>query len=263
MKIVSWNINSLRIRIGLIKKLIKEQNPDIICFQETKVQDEHFPLLEIKSLGYDFIEFIGEKSYNGVAIISKIPISNIKKYDIINFGHKRHIGVTLENGIILHNFYVPAGGDIPDITLNDKFDFKLKFIDWMSNYFAKNYSEKDKIIIVGDMNIAPLEHDVWSHKQLLKVVSHTPIEVEKMNNLKASRNWLDTHRLFNNESEKLYSWWSYRGKKPFKSNRGRRLDHIWITPNLKSNLKKAEIFKDFRIAEKPSDHAPISIDLSF
>ena len=156
---------------------------------------------------------------------------------------------------------MPAGGDIPDITLNNKFDFKLKFVDWMSEYFAKNDHQNQKIIMVGDMNIAPLINDVWSHKQLLGVVSHTPIEVDKMINLQASLNWIDTHRMFVPDTEKLYSWWSYRGLEPFKSNRGRRLDHIWITPNLKNNLKKAEIFKDFRIATQPSDHVPISIEI--
>lgn len=261
MKIVSWNINSLRIRVPIIRKLIKEQNPDIICLQETKVPDENFPLLEIKSCGFDFVEFTGEKSYNGVAIISKVPLRDVRKYDVAGFNHKRHISAVLENGIILHNFYVPAGGDIPDVVLNSKFDFKLKFMDFISDYFAKNYNANDKIIMLGDMNIAPLENDVWSHKQLLDVVSHTPIEVEKMENLRKSLNWIDAHRLFVPANEKLYSWWSYRGLDPFKSNRGRRLDHIWITPNLKNNLQKAEIFKDFRIVNQPSDHVPISIDL--
>ncbi len=263
LKIISWNINSLRLRLPLLQKLIKEQNPDIVCLQETKVQDVDFPLLEVKSLGFEFVEFAGEKSYNGVAILSKIQLSNTKKYNIANFNHKRHIAATLPNGTILHNFYVPAGGDIPDISINDKFDFKLKFIDWMGEYFAKNYSQQDKIIMVGDMNIAPLVNDVWSHKQLLSVVSHTPIEVEKMDNLRNSLRWVDSHRFFTNEEEKLYSWWSYRGLDPFKSNRGRRLDHIWITPNLLGNLHKAEIFKDFRIAQKPSDHVPISIELKY
>ncbi len=262
IKIISWNINSIRLRLPLLQKLVDEQNPDIICLQETKAQDTDFPLLAVKNLGFEFIEFVGEKSYNGVAILSKIPLSNVKKYDIIGFNHKRHIAATLENGTILHNFYVPAGGDIPDTSLNDKFDFKLKFIDWVSEYFAQNYSKNDKIIMVGDMNIAPLINDVWSHKQLLKVVSHTPIEVEKMENLRRSLGWIDSHRFFTNDNEKLYSWWSYRGLDPFKSNRGRRLDHIWITPNLQENLYKAEIFKDFRIAKKPSDHVPISIELN-
>ena len=263
MKIISWNINSLRLRLPLLQRLIVDQKPDIICLQETKVQDADFPLSEIKNLGFQFVEFSGEKSYNGVAILSKIPLCNVQKYNILDSGHKRHISAIIAKDTILHNFYVPAGGDIPDVRLNDKFDFKLKFVDFMIEYFAKNYSKNDRIIMVGDMNIAPLVNDVWSHKQLLDVVSHTPIEVQKMDNLRSSLNWIDSHRFFIGNDEKLYSWWSYRALDPFKSNRGRRLDHIWITPNLQNNLQRAEILKDFRIANQPSDHVPITISLTF
>jgi exodeoxyribonuclease-3 len=261
-KIISWNINSVRLRLPLLEKFVKQHNPDIVCLQETKAQDSDFPLEAIKNLGFEFVEFSGEKSYNGVAIISKLPLSDVKKYDILNFGHKRHIAATLPCGTIIHNFYVPAGGDIPDITINEKFDFKLKFVDWMSEYFAK-YSKDQKIIILGDMNIAPYELDVWSHKQLLKVISYTPIEREKFLTLKNSLGFVDSHRSLAQPDEKLFSWWSYRGKEPFKSNRGRRLDHIWITPNLAANLQKAEIFKEFRIEERPSDHAPISVEFDY
>ena len=261
MKIISWNINSLRLRLTLLKNLIDEQNPDIICLQETKVSDEQFPLLEIQNLGFKFIEFSGEKSYNGVAILSKIPIHGIKKYNILDSGHKRHIAVSLPNQTILHNFYVPAGGDIPDPAINNKFDFKLKFIDWMNDYFSKNHSKSDPIIILGDMNIAPLEHDVWSHKQLLSVVSHTPIELEKLSNFKNTLDWVDSHRLFIPENQKLYSWWSYRAIDPIKSNRGRRLDHIWTTPILKNKIKSADILKSFRSMQQPSDHVPITLNI--
>lgn len=259
MKIISWNINSLRLRLPLLKLLNQQQNPDIICLQETKVTDELFPLEELKQMGFKFIEYSGEKSYNGVAIISKIPLTQIKKYNVLDFGHKRHIAALLPDGTILHNFYVPAGGDIPDPKLNDKFDFKLKFVDWMSNYFISNYKKTDPLIMLGDINIAPLEHDVWSHKQLLSVVSHTPIEVEKLNNLKKTLNWVDSHRLFVPENQKLYSWWSYRAQNPIASDRGRRLDHIWTTPILKDKIVSANIIKDFRSLEQPSDHVPITI----
>lgn len=264
MKIVSWNINSLRLRLPLLRKFVEKANPDVICLQEIKVDDPLFPLLEVRSLGFDFIEFSGEKSYNGVAILSKFPLSKISKIDILNYGHKRHISATLQTKIgeiDLHNFYVPAGGDIPDISLNDKFDHKLKFIDWMSEFFA---TQKDrKIVIVGDMNIAPLEHDVWSHKQLLKIVSHTPIEVEKMTNLQNSLNFIDTHRHFICESKKLYSWWSYRAKDPLGADKGRRLDHIWATPNLKDHILDMEIYRDFRGENQPSDHVPIQTNFKF
>ena len=193
-----------------------------------------------------------------MAIFSKFPLIKTEKIDVLFYGHKRHISATLATKlgeVDLHNFYVPAGGDIPDPGINDKFDHKLKFIDWMSEFFAPQKNKK--IIMVGDMNIAPLEHDVWSHRQLLDVVSHTPIEVEKMMRLQNTLNWIDTHRFFVPENEKLYSWWSYRALDPFKSNRGRRLDHIWTTPNLESRIKTAKIYKDFRIENQPSDHVPI------
>lgn len=258
MKIVSWNINSLRLRLPLLAKFVKEVNPHIICLQETKVVDADFPLLDVKALGYDFIEFIGEKSYNGVAILSKIPLKKKNAIDILEYGHKRHISAIFDTKIgevELHNFYIPAGGDIPDVALNNKFDHKLKFVDWMAQYFAPQKNKN--IIIVGDFNIAPKEHDVWSHKQLLKIVSHTPIEVEKLNKMQASLDFVDTHRMFVDDSQKLYSWWSYRAKDPLGANKGRRLDHIWATPSLKKYIKEIKIHKNLRIATQPSDHVPI------
>lgn len=270
MKLISWNINSLRLRLPLVKEFVLAHNPDVICFQEIKVEDSLFPLLEVRALGYEFVEFSGEKSYNGVAIFSKFPLKNRVVEDVHNYGHKRHIAVdvvTKSGDVTLHNFYVPAGGDIPDAKENPKFDHKLKFVDWMAEYFSSHKKNPDtknkKIIIVGDFNIAPLEHDVWSHKQMLKIVSHTPIEVEKLNNLKSSLDFVDSHRLFVNENEKLYSWWSYRAADPLGSDRGRRLDHIWTTPNLKENISSAKIYKDFRIKNQPSDHVPIETVFKF
>ncbi len=258
MKLISWNINSLRLRLPLLSKLVDEAAPDIICLQETKVSDAEFPILAVKALGYQYIEFCGEKSYNGVAILSKLPIQKHSVIDVLDYGHKRHIATTLQTKIgevVLHNFYVPAGGDIADPVANPKFDHKLKFVDWMGEFFA---AQKDKnFIIVGDFNIAPKPNDVWSHKQMLKVVSHTPIEVEKLCNVQASLDFIDTHRFFVDDSDKLYSWWSYRASDPLGSDRGRRLDHIWTTPSLKNHIKETKIYKDFRIADQPSDHVPI------
>ncbi|MFT4718742.1 MAG: exodeoxyribonuclease-3 [Rickettsiales bacterium] len=262
MKIISWNINSVRLRAPLLKQLILEQKPDIICLQETKVQDSEFPLEELKSFGLENIYFSGQKSYNGVAILSKEPLENIRIYKILDSEDKRHISAVTKSGIKIHNFYVPAGGDEPDVNINPKFDFKLKFLDYMVEYFAKNYSKNDKLIMVGDMNVAPLEMDVWSHKQLLKVVSHTAIEVEKMNNLQKTLNWVDSHRYKMGVEERLYSWWSYRAKDPMKSNRGRRLDHIWVTPTLRDNIIDAKFLVDFRVKERPSDHIPIILEMA-
>jgi len=265
LKIVSWNINSLRLRISLLKKLIDLSNPDIICLQEIKVQDHLFPSLELISMGYNYLEFSGEKSYNGVAILAKIPLNKICKIDILDYQHKRHISASIMTKIgeiTIHNFYIPAGGDIADPILNSKFDHKLKFVDWMTNYFSQIIHQNKKIIILGDFNIAPLEHDVWSHKQMLKEVSHTLIEIEKLNKLQASLDFIDSHRTRVNHNQKLYSWWSYRALKPLESDRGRRLDHIWITKNLEYYLGQTNIYRDFRLENQPSDHVPIETTLN-
>ena len=259
MIIATYNINSIRIRLQELKQIVTIANPDILCLQETKVENDLFPINDVRDLGFTHIYFSGQKSYNGVAILSKLPLYDIVEFDILNSGQKRHISAKLANGIEIHNFYVPAGGDIPDRELNDKFDFKLKFYDEMIKWSA---SLKNKnVIMLGDLNIAPLANDVWSHKQLLGVVSHTPIETELMEKLRQTQNWIDTSRHFVPESEKLYSWWSYRNRDWRKSNRGRRLDHIWITPSLLPKLKSSVILQEARDFASPSDHVPVIVNL--
>lgn len=260
LKIASWNINSVRIRIPLLKKLIAEQNPDIICLQETKVEDGSFPLEDLKSLGFPHILFSGQKSYNGMAILSKVPLKDMQTMSMANSEDKRHLSAILPNGVALHNFYVPAGGDIPDPIANPAYDFKLRFVEHMTTWAKEQKS--GNMIIVGDFNIAPQEHDVWSHKQLLKVVSHTPPELERITALQQSLNWCDTARKFIPATEKSYSWWSYRNKDWKASNRGRRLDHIWTTQSLAPAVKGYTAHTIARDWESPSDHVPILIDIA-
>lgn len=260
LKITSWNINSVRMRIPLLRKLATEEKPDIICLQETKVSDHLFPIKEIEEMGYDHIIFRGDKGYNGVAIISKIPLTSVEKHHIAGIDDARHIAATLPNGIRLHNFYIPAGGDEPDVKINDKFKHKIDFIDYITTWLPKK-NGTNSAILVGDFNIAPLENDVWSHKQLLKVVSHTPIEVEKLTKFQQTLGFIDSARYFIPESDKCYSWWSYRNRDWQKSNRGRRLDHIWVTPDLKPILKEYKTLIEARSWDRPSDHVPISLHL--
>ncbi|HBM90363.1 MAG TPA: exodeoxyribonuclease III [Rhodospirillaceae bacterium] len=264
MRIVTWNINSVRLRLDLIERLTKEHKPDILCLQETKVVDDAFPREALAAMGYTHQHFQGQKSYNGVAFLSRIPF---KETGIKNWTGKqdcRHVFATLSNGIEIHCVYVPAGGDIPDPEINPKFAHKLAFLDEMTTWWQKRAQEKAKPkILVGDMNIAPLEQDVWSHKQLLNVISHTPIEVEKFKKLQNAHNFVDALRHFVPAEEKLYSWWSYRARDWDKSNKGRRLDHIWVTPDLVHKLKSYKILRDARGWQpKPSDHVPVMVDLA-
>lgn len=261
MRIATWNINSVRLRAPLLLKLMAMETPDVICLQETKTPDEHFPLSVIQDAGYKHVHFHGMGGYNGVAILSKIPFEKTEIHHRVGRQDCRHIAVKLPK-FELHNLYIPAGGDEPDTNINDKFAHKLNFVDEMADWFKKNGKPDKPMIAVGDFNIAPQEHDVWSHKQLLSVVSHTPVEVEKLNRMQESLSWVDSSRHFVPENEKCYTWWSYRNKDWRKSNRGRRLDHIWVTKPLKAALKSHKILNEARDWEKPSDHVPLIVGLN-
>ena len=177
MKIATWNINSVRHRINLVTRFLREHQPDVLCLQETKVINELFPRAPLAKLGYEHQAIHGQKAYHGVAVISRLPFRKTGTQDFCREGHARHMAVSFENGVELHNFYVPAGGDIPDPAKNDKFAHKLHFLGEMEKFFGRRKAHrKDPVVLVGDLNVAPLENDVWSHKQLLDVVSHTPVE---------------------------------------------------------------------------------------
>ena len=254
MKIATWNINSLRLRAAHIKNI----DADIICIQEMKCQNHEVPAAALAALGFLHQYTRGEKAYNGVGIFSKTPLTNVEMLDFGGNSQARHISALLPNGTRLHNFYVPAGGDEPDITINASYAHKLKFVEDMVGYFAKSQGSH---ISVGDKNIAPFEHDVWSSKQLRNVISHTAPERERMEHLYATRGWIDVARHFVPMSEKCYSWWSYRNRDWEKSNRGRRLDHIWVTPDLKDSLVSYKVLRHARNWEKPSDHVPIVVEI--
>jgi exodeoxyribonuclease-3 len=263
LRLATWNVNSVRARLAHVEQFVTQNQPDILCLQETKVMDNDFPLKAFAKMGYEHYAIAGQKSYNGVAIFSKLPFTPSDNRLWCGKDDKRHLAVTLENGVELHNFYVPAGGDIPDVDQNDKFAHKLEFMTEMADCFTERRADSNKMILVGDLNVAPFETDVWNHKQLLKVVSHTPIEVEHMARIYDSHDWVDAMRHFVPEPEPLYSWWSYRARDWRASNRGRRLDHVWVTPALKPHLKDMKINLDARDWEKPSDHAPVIVDFDF
>jgi exodeoxyribonuclease-3 len=258
MKIATWNINSVRLRAPLAGRLLREHGPDVLCLQETKCPNELFPAKEFAKLGYVHQAIHGQKGYHGVAIVSRLPFVTQRTDDYCREGHCRHISVTFENGLELHDFYVPAGGDIPDPAANPKFAHKLDFLARMEKQFK---SRKDggatPVVLVGDLNVAPLENDVWSHKQLLSVVSHTPVETNLLKAACAAFDWIDVTRAFVPANEKIYSWWSYRATDWEASDRGRRLDHIWASPALKGTIKSQQIIKKMRGWSKASDHVPV------
>ncbi|MTJ05314.1 MAG: exodeoxyribonuclease III [Sediminimonas qiaohouensis] len=252
--LATWNINSVRLREGLVCRLLEQEAPDVLCLQECKSPVDKIPLERFRELGYGHMIARGQKGYNGVAILSKQPLEDMGELDFAGLGHARHVAVRLENGVVIHNFYVPAGGDKPDRTINEKFGQKLDYLTDMRDWFHREGAGKS--ILVGDLNIAPREDDVWSHKQLLKVVSHTPIEVEHLGDAQDAAKWVDVTRQDIPEGQ-LYSWWSYRARDWDAADKGRRLDHIWATPDISNAAHGSRILRSARGWEKPSDHAPV------
>lgn len=264
-KLATWNINSVRLRMPLVEHFLQLHQPDVLCLQETKCPDDLFPFKPLSKLGYEHIAIHGQKGYHGVATISRRPLEIVEKRRFCEIDDSRHLSVTLDAGsrkILLHNFYVPAGGDEPDPEVNPKFRHKLSFVEEMRAIRAE-HDEVSGSILVGDLNIAPLEHDVWSHKQLLKVVSHTPVETTNFEAMREAGEWVDLMRHNIPHEQKIYTWWSYRARDWDISDRGRRLDHVWSSPNLVPHFAGYEILREARGWERPSDHVPViaSFDL--
>ncbi len=263
MRIITWNINSIRKREAQALRLLDDVRPDVLCLQETKCPDPLFPVDGFVEAGYPHIVTRGMKGYNGVALISRFPFESTDSLDWVDRQDCRHVSARLSGGLEIQNFYVPAGGDVPDPDVNDKFDHKLKFLDEMDTWLRGNRRANAEIVLVGDLNIAPLKSDVWSHKQLLNTVCHTPVEVARLTTVQNSLGWIDTVRHITPEPDHIYTWWSYRARDWAASNRGRRLDHVWVTPPLASRIESAFVLREVRGWDKePSDHAPVLVDLT-
>ncbi|MEM1051610.1 MAG: exodeoxyribonuclease III [Pseudomonadota bacterium] len=255
ISVATWNINSARLRLPIIERYLSDQSPDILCLQEIKCEEHLFPAEALAKLGYKHQAICGQKGYHGVATISRVPIREYSRHDWQANGEARHVGVeVVGKNIRVDNVYIPAGGDEPDRDMNPKFGQKLDFLGRMTDW-AKTISAPT--LIVGDFNIAPLPSDVWGHKQLLKVVSHTPIEVETLGRFQAAHSWVDLGRHFIRDPERYYSWWSYRSKDWRVNDRGRRLDHMWASPELATKATSHSILEEARDWEKPSDHIPL------
>jgi exodeoxyribonuclease-3 len=268
IRIATWNVNSIRLRIEMVTRISKWVQPDVFCFQEIKCRESEFPFSALKSVGYEHFAVNAQKGYHGVAIASRFPIKQIETHDFCKTGEARHVSVKLNapeksyKDLEIHNFYVPAGGDLPDPEENKKFRHKLDFLDEMREFFSvyKGQDERRRIL-VGDLNVAPLENDVWNHKALVSIVSHTPEEVGRLKGLFQSCDWIDPVRLRWPEPERVFTWWSYRSPNWALTNKGRRLDHIWVSSELANSLGSVEILKEVRGWERPSDHVPVLVEI--
>ncbi|MCB2109606.1 exodeoxyribonuclease III [Albidovulum sp.] len=252
--LATWNINSVRLRAALVEKLLREEAPDVLCLQECKSPVEKMPSDVFAALGYGHVVARGQKGYNGVAIFSRLPLEEVGAHDFADLGHARHVAARLPNGVTIHNFYVPAGGDIPDREQNVKFGQKLDYVAQMRDWARAERPER--AILVGDLNIAPREDDVWNHKQLLKIVSHTPVETALLAEAQEAGGWVDVTRQDIPEGP-LFSWWSYRSPDWDAADKGRRLDHVWATRDIAAAGHGSRVLRAARGWEQPSDHAPV------
>ena len=265
LRIASWNINSVRLRAAQVARFVAEQAPDVLCLQEIKCQEAEFPVDAFVDAGLPYLRISGQKGWHGVAIASRLPIEDAPSLAVCREGHARVVSAKVA-GIEIQNFYVPAGGDVADRALNAKFDHKLDFYERLTALLARR-DPIDPLVVAGDLNVAPGENDVWNHRFMSRVVSHTPVEVQAMAALKASLGFVDLAREAVPEPEKLFSWWSYRAADFRVSNRGLRLDHIWVTPGLRDaafrlGAPAARVHHDTRGWARPSDHAPVTVDLA-
>jgi len=261
LRIATWNVNSLRRRLEHLAKFCASEAPDVVCLQETKVRNEEFPHEAIADLGFAHVLRHGQKGTNGVAILSRQAFESEELLQFCGRDDCRHASVRLAGGPEIHNFYVPAGGDKPDPEVNDKFAHKIQFLDEMA-VWAKERLTGKRAVLVGDLNVAPLETDVWNHKRQVKNVGHTPGECERMLGLHAAAGLIDAPRRFVTSDQPLYSWWGYRFREAFAKDYGWRLDHVLVTPDLGGEIVDCRVFKDTRSWETPSDHAPVILDLA-
>ena len=263
LKLISWNVNSVRRRVDQLIRVIDRWEPDVICLQELKAKEDVVPVDVLAAAGYRHQAMAAQPGYNGVAILSRLPLIDAETFTWAERNDARHVFArSADSGIGIHCVYVPAGGDIPDRTVNPKFDYKLRYLDALADHFAGSYGFRDPMILAGDLNVAPLPADVWDHAKLRNIITHTDIEIAALERVKRSLNWIDTQREVINEDDPVFTRWSYRAADWEATNKGRRLDHIWVTPGLKDRINDVEVLTAVRHWVPPSDHAPVMLTLS-
>jgi exodeoxyribonuclease-3 len=254
MKLATWNINSLGVRLPQVLDWLSSAQPDVLALQELKLTDDKFPLAELQAAGYDAV-FHGQKTYNGVALLSKLPMTDVvRNMPTFADDHARTIAATV-NGIRVIGGYFP-NGQAPD---SDKFAYKMRWLDGLQAWVARELKQHDKLVLMGDFNIAPDDRDVHDPVAWAGQIHCTPQERAHFQQL-IGAGLHDAFRLFE-QPPKLYSWWDYR-MLAFRKNQGLRIDHILVSEALKPQVLACEIDKLPRKNERPSDHAPVVATLA-
>ena len=262
MLIATWNVNSVRTRLSQIINWINQVNPDILCLQETKVIDNDFPIKPFEELGYKVIAF-GQKSYNGVAIISKIESENVTKgfsgflgdqNDLNKFEDQKRLITADIKGVKIINVYVPNGSSLH----SEKFDYKINWLNCLSSFLDKQEKKNELICLLGDFNIAPSNKDIHNPQRYEGGIMASEIERNALNNVLKGR-LIDSFRIYEKNTGH-WSWWDYRNN-AYELNKGWRIDHIYISKALTSKLKSCVIDSNPRGNLQPSDHAPVMINL--
>jgi exodeoxyribonuclease-3 len=254
VKLATWNVNSLNVRLPHVLDWLHDNPIDVLCLQETKQEDSKFPYDALKAVGYDAIH-IGQKTYNGVAIISRHPLSEVQR-NIPNFDddQQRVIAATI-NGIRVICAYIPNGQAVD----SDKYQYKMRWLYALTNWLKAELVAHPKLILLGDYNIAPEDRDCHDPAAWVGQVLVSPAEREAFQSL-VNLGLHDSFRLFE-QDEKSFSWWDYR-MMGFRRNFGMRIDHILVSDALKSACIAATIDKAPRKLERPSDHTPVLLDIA-
>ncbi len=256
MKVATWNVNSIRARQQHVIDWLDAVRPDVLCLQELKVADEDFPHERIAESGYEAAVF-GEKTYNGVAIVSRYPLSDVRRGfdDGVDDAQARLMSARIE-GITIFSAYFPNGGEVG----SDKFEYKLRWINRLRELLARRFDPKvDEVALCGDFNVAPLDDDIARPAQWRPTVLACDAAREALTDL-ASFGLEDVVRPFHPQGG-LYSWWDYRGR-GYERNNGLRIDHIYCTPPLAARTIGAIVDREERARKSPSDHAPVMVELA-
>lgn len=254
MKLASWNVNSLKVRLPHVLDWLAEHQPDILGLQETKTIDENFPVADIEAAGYHVV-FAGQKTYNGVAVISKQPATDIVT-DLpgLDDPQRRVLGATVGDVRFL-NLYVPNGSEVG----SEKYEYKLGWLEALKKYIESQLAAHTKFVVVGDFNIAPDDRDLYDPEGWKDKILVSPPERAALQHL-LDMGLSDTFRLFEQE-EKIYSWWDYRAA-GFRRNHGMRIDLILSNAALTECCTASYVDKEPRKLERPSDHAPAVAEFS-